>query len=113
HATVIALLLAVGTMHAQPATQHLDEASFLAVGGIEQWVTIRGDDRRNPVLLLLRRPRGRPVAVRLDLRTLRERLRPRAMGPARRGTDVREERRGRRDAREAHRRRNRPRRTVA
>src|SRR5688572_27864119 len=29
----------------------VDEASFVPLGGIEQWVTIRGDDRDNPVLL--------------------------------------------------------------
>jgi pimeloyl-ACP methyl ester carboxylesterase len=29
----------------------IDEASFVLLGGIEQWVTIRGDDRSNPVLL--------------------------------------------------------------
>jgi proline iminopeptidase len=29
------------------------EASFLTIGGIEQWVTLRGEDDRNPVLLLL------------------------------------------------------------
>jgi pimeloyl-ACP methyl ester carboxylesterase len=33
--------------------QRIEEAAFIRVGGIEQWVTIRGDDRRNPVLLLL------------------------------------------------------------
>jgi len=31
----------------------IDEASFVTVGGIEQWVTIRGQDRDNPVLLFL------------------------------------------------------------
>jgi pimeloyl-ACP methyl ester carboxylesterase len=31
----------------------IDEAKYLEVGGIQQWVTIRGDDRSNPVLLLL------------------------------------------------------------
>jgi pimeloyl-ACP methyl ester carboxylesterase len=31
----------------------VDEASFVSIGGIEQWVTIRGQDRRNPVLLFL------------------------------------------------------------
>jgi pimeloyl-ACP methyl ester carboxylesterase len=31
----------------------IDEASYLALGGIEQWVTIRGQDRANPVLLFL------------------------------------------------------------
>src|SRR5262249_33295190 len=38
---------------AQPAAQRIEEAAFIKIGGIEQWVTIRGDDRRNPVLLLL------------------------------------------------------------
>jgi pimeloyl-ACP methyl ester carboxylesterase len=31
----------------------IDEASFVTVGGIEQWITIRGQDRDNPVLLFL------------------------------------------------------------
>jgi pimeloyl-ACP methyl ester carboxylesterase len=31
----------------------VDEASYVFVGGIEQWVTIRGQDRSNPVLLFL------------------------------------------------------------
>lgn len=31
----------------------VDEASFVPIGGIEQWVTIRGQDRANPVLLFL------------------------------------------------------------
>jgi pimeloyl-ACP methyl ester carboxylesterase len=31
----------------------IDEASFIPIGGIEQWVTIRGQDRANPVLLFL------------------------------------------------------------
>ena len=31
----------------------IDEAKYVEVGGIEQWITIRGDDRKNPVLLLL------------------------------------------------------------
>ena len=31
----------------------IDEAKFLKVGGIEQWVTIRGEDRANPVVLVL------------------------------------------------------------
>jgi pimeloyl-ACP methyl ester carboxylesterase len=30
-----------------------DEASYVSIGGIEQWVTIRGGDRSNPVLLFL------------------------------------------------------------
>jgi pimeloyl-ACP methyl ester carboxylesterase len=31
----------------------IDEARYVEVGGIEQWITIRGADRRNPVLLFL------------------------------------------------------------
>jgi hypothetical protein len=27
----------------------IDEASFVSIGGIEQWVTIRGENRNNPV----------------------------------------------------------------
>lgn len=33
--------------------QRIEEAGYVQVGGIEQWVTIRGDDARKPVLLLL------------------------------------------------------------
>src|SRR5258708_6996904 len=31
----------------------IDEASYVKIGGLEQWITIRGEDRKNPVLLLL------------------------------------------------------------
>lgn len=31
----------------------IDEAKYVEIGGIEQWVTIRGEDRSNPVLLFL------------------------------------------------------------
>lgn len=31
----------------------IDEAMFIRVGGIDQWITVRGQDRRNPVILLL------------------------------------------------------------
>ena len=34
-------------------TGRVEEASFVRIGGIEQWATIRGDDATNPVLLLL------------------------------------------------------------
>ena len=31
----------------------IDEARYVEIGGIEHWLTIRGEDRRNPVLLFL------------------------------------------------------------
>ena len=31
----------------------IDEATYVTIGGIEQWITIRGEDRNNPVLLFL------------------------------------------------------------
>ncbi len=31
----------------------IEEASFVRIGGIDQWIQIRGEDRRNPVLLIL------------------------------------------------------------
>jgi hypothetical protein len=34
-------------------TTRIEESSFVTIGGIEQWVTIRGDDRRKPLLLFL------------------------------------------------------------
>src|SRR4030095_8601574 len=31
----------------------IDQASYVEIGGIEQWISIRGEDRANPVLLFL------------------------------------------------------------
>jgi pimeloyl-ACP methyl ester carboxylesterase len=31
----------------------IDEANYVKIGGLEQWITIRGEDRKNPVLLFL------------------------------------------------------------
>lgn len=31
----------------------IDEAMFVKIGGIDQWITIRGRDRENPILLIL------------------------------------------------------------
>jgi pimeloyl-ACP methyl ester carboxylesterase len=47
------LALVAGSVAAQRSSQRIEEASFITIGGIEQWVTVRGDDRRHPVLLLL------------------------------------------------------------
>ncbi len=39
--------------YAVPSPKGVDEEQFVTIGGIEQWVTIRGWDRDNPVLLFL------------------------------------------------------------
>jgi pimeloyl-ACP methyl ester carboxylesterase len=31
----------------------IDEGRYVEIGGLQQWITIRGEDRRNPVLLFL------------------------------------------------------------
>lgn len=48
----------------------IDEAGFVHLGGLEQWVTIRGEDRHNPVLLVLH---GGPASTYTPLAAL---LRP-------------------------------------
>jgi pimeloyl-ACP methyl ester carboxylesterase len=39
--------------YAVTGADHIDESAYVKIGGIEQWVTIRGQDRNNPVLLIL------------------------------------------------------------
>lgn len=55
---VLSLIIAACAFAAACATtpspvQRIQEAGFISVGGIEQWVTIRGDDASRSVLLLL------------------------------------------------------------
>ncbi|HEV7690005.1 MAG TPA: alpha/beta hydrolase [Hyphomonadaceae bacterium] len=49
----LALLCACVSKPAPAAPQRIAEARYLTIGGIEQWVTMRGNDDRKPVLLLL------------------------------------------------------------
>ena len=39
--------------HAVTSPNGIDEAFYFNFGGIEQWITVRGEDRGNPVLLFL------------------------------------------------------------
>ena len=48
----------------------IDEAKAVDIGGIRQWITVRGRDRRNPILLVLH---GGPAAPDLPNRYLFER----------------------------------------
>jgi hypothetical protein len=48
----------------------IDEAKAVDIGGIRQWITVRGRDQRNPILLVLH---GGPAAPDLPNRYLFER----------------------------------------
>src|SRR5258708_1089924 len=47
----------------------VDEAKAVDIGGIRQWITVRGRDRRNPILLLIH---GGPAAPELPNRYIFE-----------------------------------------
>ncbi|HEY3813943.1 MAG TPA: alpha/beta hydrolase [Caulobacteraceae bacterium] len=47
----------------------IDEAKAVEIGGIRQWITVRGRDRRNPILLVIH---GGPAAPELPNRYLFE-----------------------------------------
>jgi pimeloyl-ACP methyl ester carboxylesterase len=44
------------------AADGIDESMFVTIGGTEQWVTIRGQDRSNPIVLVLHGGPGTPIA---------------------------------------------------
>ena len=55
----------------------IDEASYVQIGGMDQWVTIRGQDRANPVLLIVHGGPGDPTnpwTFRISLRGRRSSL---------------------------------------
>src|ERR1700741_1624199 len=83
-ATLAAVLAFAAAAHAQTppdphatlaATQKVvsdngvDEAKAVEIGGIKQWITVRGKDRRNPILLVIH---GGPAAPDLPDRYLFE-----------------------------------------
>jgi pimeloyl-ACP methyl ester carboxylesterase len=51
------------------STHGIDEARAVEIGGIRQWITVRGRDRRNPILLVIH---GGPAAPELPNRYLFE-----------------------------------------
>ena len=52
---LLMILASSGQAGAQSAAARtaLDEQTFVQIGGIEQWISIRGQDRDNPVILVL------------------------------------------------------------
>jgi pimeloyl-ACP methyl ester carboxylesterase len=47
-------------------TQRVDEKGFVSIGGIEQWVTVRGDSCANPIVLFLHGGPGNPLSAYSD-----------------------------------------------
>ena len=44
------------------ANAAVDEAGFVPIGGIEQWITVKGEDCANPVILFLHGGPGNPLS---------------------------------------------------
>ena len=51
--TTILVAAVAATSNAQTSGARIDQTAFVPIGGIEQWISIRGDDRANPVLLVV------------------------------------------------------------
>jgi len=70
--------------------KRVEEAGFVAIGGIEQWVTVRGEDSQQPhSAARSRRSRNRVLGVCGRVCALRGELHGRAVGSARRGLHLR------------------------
>jgi pimeloyl-ACP methyl ester carboxylesterase len=51
-AAILVLVNAIGA-NAQAQTSQIDRVLFVPLGGIDQWISIRGENRANPVLLVV------------------------------------------------------------
>src|SRR5262249_15336622 len=58
--TLLSGIQSAGLEIRRPVATHIQEASFIKLGGIDQWVTIRGADRASPVLLIVHGGPGDP-----------------------------------------------------
>jgi len=64
---VLLLSFAIACLHPRAAiAKPINEESFVRIGGIEQWITIKGSDSANPVLLVLHGGPGDPFSPYAD-----------------------------------------------
>jgi pimeloyl-ACP methyl ester carboxylesterase len=56
------LVAGIAGSQALSAPNAIDEETVVRIGGIDQWIRIRGTDRRNPVLLFLHGGPGAPMS---------------------------------------------------
>ncbi|WP_339709888.1 alpha/beta hydrolase [uncultured Kriegella sp.] len=63
-ATFLFVFVGVVSMLAQPRS--INEEKFVEIGGIEQWVTIKGDDISKPAVLLLHGGPGNAISAYAD-----------------------------------------------
>lgn len=56
-----------GPVACQPGQRKINEEGFVKIGGIEQWVTIKGEDCANPVILFVHGGPGNPNTVFANL----------------------------------------------
>lgn len=57
---------AVAPLACASPTQKIDEKGFVSIGGIEQWVTVKGDSCANPIILFISGGPGNPLSPYSD-----------------------------------------------
>ena len=54
---------AAGETKPSMSSRAIDEKMFVSSGGIDQWITIKGQDRHNPAVLFLNGGPGDPLSA--------------------------------------------------
>lgn len=92
---LVILFLSVSSLNAQ--TNSVNEEKFVAIGGIDQWVTINGADKTKPVILFIHGGPGSvssPYEQDPHLWRMEKRFYPCELGPKGCGKNIWTERTG-------------------